>query len=738
MKRFPAYRQLDSMDCGTTCLRMICKYFGKEYSRDQLNSMSSLSREGSSLLGLSNAAEKIGFRTTAARISFEQLDEDISLPCILYWNNSHFVVLPPQNYDRNKANRKIQIADPAYGLVKIDKTSFLANWTGNKSDTGIVLMLEPTPDFYQQKEEHPTNKRGFTFLFQYYRPFKSKILQLLIWMIVGSLLSLIFPFLTQRLVDYGINRQNIGYIKLILLSQLLLFIGSTVVEIIRNWILLHMNSRINISIISDFLAKLMKLPIRFFDTRLVGDITQRINDHNRIEHFLTGSALTTLVSFISLIVFASVLGIYSGTILLIFILGSFLSVSWIFIFLKKRKETDYKRFEQLSVNQNNIFEIITGMQEIKLNNCESSKRMQWEGIQAKLFKLNIKSLTIGQAQQSGSMALTQIKNIFISYICAREVVGGSMTLGMMLSVSYIIGQMNNPISQLINFFQEAQDARISLERLGEIHNHGNEEKEINDISNQQKTGASLQHTDIKLENVSFRYDGSGSALILEKINLLIAKGKVTAIVGTSGSGKTTLLKLLLQFYPPTEGEIKIGNLPLLSISPPAWRRHCGVVMQEGFIFSDTIAKNIAITEEPIDEIKLQNAMSVSNIIDFVANLPLGHATKIGNSGNGISSGQKQRILIARAVYRNPDYLFFDEATSSLDGNNEKAILENLAGFFKGKTVVVIAHRLSTVKTADMIVVLDKGRIAETGDHYSLIKQRGKYFELIKNQLEIAN
>jgi ATP-binding cassette, subfamily B, bacterial len=748
---FTTYIQHDAMDCGPTCLRMVAKHYGKNFSLEYLRTLSYITREGVSLLGISEAAEKLGFKTLSAEISFDQLDEEAPLPCIIHWNQNHFVVVPPQNYNANNPDAKILVADPAHGLVKVDRETFMKCWISTAHNTGIALMLEATPLFYEQEEDKNKNK-GFSFLLQYLRPYKKFVFQLALGMLLGSLLSLIFPFLTQSLVDYGVNHQNMEFITLILISQLAVFVGSTAVEMIRSWILLHMNSRVNISIISDFLIKLMKLPIRFFDTKMIGDITQRIQDHNRIEHFLTTSTLNTLFSFVSLLVFSVVLGIYSLPILGVFLLGSALSVGWILVFLKKRKELDYKRFQQLSANQSNLYELITGMQEIKLNNCETTKRWQWERIQAKLFKISVKGLSLEQYQQTGTVFFNQLKNIFISYIAARQVVQGDngMTLGMMLSISYIIGQMNGPIDQLLNFFRSAQDAKISLERLSEIHNREDEEKiAVQDSSFVESStfettnGLTVPHLhgvqvgDLILQNVSFQYAGPSSPMVLKDINLTIPKGTVTAIVGSSGSGKTTLMKLLLQFYEPVVGKINVGPTELSAISPRWWRSQCGVVMQEGFIFSDTIAKNIAVSDERIIEQKLLHAVKVANIESFIKELPLGYTTKIGNSGNGISTGQKQRMLIARAVYKNPQYLFFDEATSALDANNEKVIMENLDQFFEGKTVVVIAHRLSTVKNADQIIVLEHGKVVETGNHHSLTQQKGKYYELVKNQLELG-
>lgn len=725
---FPFIKQLDAMDCGPTSLAMIARYYGKAYSQQTLRERSFITREGVSMLGTSDAAESIGMRTMGVRVTFEQLANEVLLPCIAHWKQNHFIVV------YKIKNNTIYVADPAHGLVKYTKEEFMAGWGSTKKEgenQGLCLLLEPTPDFYKMEDEN-LNKSSFKFLFSYLRPYKKFLVQLLLGMLVGSLLQLIFPFLTQAIVDFGINNQDIGFITLILIAQLALFAGRTSVEFIRSWILLHVSTRINISLISDFLIKMMKLPIGFFDTKMIGDILQRIGDHRRIENFLTTSTLNILFSLINLVIFGIVLFIYDMRIFTIFIIGSVLYFFWIYLFMKKRRELDFKRFNQLADNQSNLIQLITGMQEIKLNNCEKQKRWQWERIQARLFRVNIKSLSLSQYQQIGSVFINQSKNIFITFFAAKAVIDGDMTLGMMLAVQYIIGQLNSPIEQLINFMHTTQDAKISLERLGEIHQKKDEED-----PDEEKVSILPRDKSINISGVSFQYEGPHSEFVLKDVNLQIPESKVTAIVGVSGSGKTTLIKLMLGFYPPTKGEIKIGDLDIRNISSRLWRQRVGSVMQDGFIFSDTIAKNIAVRDELVDKKRLLESARIANIQEFVDSLPLGYNTKIGQEGHGLSQGQKQRILIARAAYSNPEYLFFDEATNALDANNERAIMENLEHFFKGRTVVIVAHRLSTVKNADQIVVLEKGKIVERGTHRELTKIKGAYYNLVKNQLELG-
>ncbi|MCL2650957.1 MAG: peptidase domain-containing ABC transporter [Candidatus Azobacteroides sp.] len=748
MKPFPHYQQLDSMDCGPTCLRMIAKHYGRNLTLQNLREKSFITREGVSMLGISDAAESVGFHTTGVRITFNELVDNVQLPCILHWNQNHFVVLyrlSPRPLQRRGSffpslvgrgqGERFFISDPAGEKYEMNAEEFCRCWISSKSDgkdTGVALLLEPAPDFYSQEDDQEKQKKNLGYFLHYLFPYKSQLFQLVVGLLLGSVFSLILPFLTQAVVDQGIGNNNLSFIKLILIAQLVLSITQMAVNFIQSWITLHVNTRISISLISDFLTKLMKLPLHFFDAKNIGDIMQRIGDHERIKNFMTGTTLTTLFSFFNFVIFAFILAYYNLTILAVFITGNALYIAWILLFMRYRKKLDYKRFTQASANQSNLVQMVTGMQEIKLNNCEKQQRWKWERIQVKLFKISIQGMALGQYQQIGSVFFSQTTSLFVSFLSAKAVVEGNITLGMMMSISYIIGQLSGPIGQIIGFAQSLQDAKISLERLNEIHNKEDEEQVID-----KKLNSIPEDKTIKIANVCFSYDGAERDYVLEDLNLQIPQNKITAIVGASGSGKTTIIKLLLGFYPPLKGKIEVNNVNLQEINPHLWRQKTGAVMQDGFIFSDTIANNIAAGEEEIDKKRLIHAVETANIREFIESLPLKYNTKIGMEGNGISQGQRQRLLIARAVYKNPEFLFFDEATNALDANNERIIMDRLSKFYKGKTVVIVAHRLSTVQHADNIIVMDKGKIVEEGTHAELTAKRGAYYTLVKNQLELG-
>jgi ATP-binding cassette subfamily B protein len=707
---------------------MVAKYYGRHYNLDTLREKCAQRNQGVSMLSISKAAEEIGMKTMGVRMDFEQLLKERPLPMIAHWSQEHFVVVL-------KATRNsVTIADPGSGIHKLDKETFLKRWLSTKKDgldKGAALLLQPAVNFYAGEEEKE-KKLGWRFLLSYLKPHRRFMLQLAMGLLFGTLMQLILPFLTQAIVDTGIESKDIHFIYLILLSQFVFLLSRSSIDFIRSWILLHISTRINLSLLVDFLIKLMKLPIGYFDSKRMGDILQRMGDHSRIENVLTNESLNILFSIVNFFIFAIVLAIYNIQILFLFIIGSALYVLWIYLFMKRRRTLDYKHFTQGAENHNKTIQLIQGIQEIKLQNAERQKRWEWEQVQAAVFKLNIKGLVLNQYQQAGSLFINGITNILISAMSATAVVKGDMTLGMMMSVSYIIGQLNGPVNQLIGFMHSLQDAKISIERLGEIHLQQNEvHPDAMDIKEMPEDET------IEVRNLSFKYNKTSSESALQEVTFNIPKNNVTAIVGESGSGKTTLMKLLLGFYEPTEGEILLGGNQLSAYNPEWWRSCCGAVMQDGFIFSDTIASNIAVGDEHIDKDKLVNACKVANIMDFVQSRPLGFNTKIGSDGQGISQGQRQRILIARAVYKNPVYLFFDEATNALDANNESQIMKKMNHFFAGKTVLIIAHRLSTVKNADNIIVLEKGRVIESGKHAELSEKKGVYYQLVKNQLELG-
>ena len=728
MARFTFDRQHDAMDCGPTCLRMVARHHGKVFSLERMRQLAHVDREGVSLLGIAEAAQSVGFRTRAYKISFDTFRNDLILPAIVHWSQNHFVVV------HKVTRRHVHVADPASGPVKYTHAEFLRHW-GQETDAdgdpvGIALELEPTVDFYETEEDE--DRPGFGFLWNYVRRHKRLIAQLLLGLVLGSALMLVLPFLTQAMVDIGIGNRDLDFIYVILVAQLVLFAGMISVEYIRSWILLHIGTRTNIALKSDFLIKLLKLPLGFFDTKFIGDILQRINDHNRVEAFLRSSVLNTVFSLFNIVVFGIVLAFYSVVILGVFAVTSVAYFVWILLFMRRRADIDHKRFKAYAENRSKIIQIIQGVEDIKLNNAEHPKRWEWEHIQSRIFHINIRSLAWEQYQSGGADLIIQLQGILISFLAAKAVIDGQMTLGMMMAVQFIVGQMSSPVSRLLHFVKATQDARISLDRLADIQRQDDEEDPT-----EVKLTELPDDTSLHLEHVNFRYGSEHSPLVLDDVTLTIPAGKTTALVGTSGSGKTTLVKLLLKFYEPVSGSAKVGPLGLRTMQAAAWRSRCGVVLQGGYLFSDTIANNIALDGRALDEQRLYDAARKANLLEFVDRLPLGFGTRIGDEGVGLSAGQRQRILIARAIYKDPAYLFLDEATNALDANNERIIYDNLQEVFEGRTVVVVAHRLSTVRNADQIVVLDQGRVVERGSHDELTAKRGAYYELVRDQLELG-
>lgn len=730
MKKFPIVRQRDAIQCGVACLQMICQFYGKRYTFETLESVCVPTVEGISLLGIKDAAKSFGFDAVPLKMSLDFLKKQTQ-PCILHWNQKHFVIL--YKYRRNK----FYVADPAMGRMEYTEEDFVKHWGLNSQsdDMGIALIMNPTDEFYKHKEGNiKRQKYSFSVLFKYLGQYKQHLLVVVGTLFIASLLEIILPFLTQAIVDIGIKNAAINLIGLILLGEMMIVFGKTAIDFIRRWLLMHISVRLNLSLISDFFIKLLRLPMTFFDSKLVGDFMQRMEDHNRVQNFLTTQVLSLMFSGISFFILGLVLCFYNSLIFGIFVLGSIIYSGWISLFLHKRKVIDYKLFGYYAINQEKTFQFITTIQEIKLQGCERRRRWEWEDNQADLFTEQLKSLRLQQAQEAGSVFINELKNIIITVIAATSVINGSMTLGEMLAVQYIIGQLNSPIEQLMSFINSFQDVKLSLERINEIHSVREEEEN----SEQLTYFPESNNKDIYINHVDFKYNLHSRKNTLENIDLVIPYGKVTAIVGASGSGKTTILKLMLGFFPPTKGAISISDNNLSKYNPKWWRAHCGVVMQDGVIFSESIARNIAIDDGEIDEERLEKAARLANIHDFVSGLPLKYNTNIGRNGVGLSQGQKQRILIARAVYKNPDFIFLDEATNALDAKNERAIVENLNEFYKGRTVVVVAHRLSTVKNADQIIVLDGGKVVESGNHASLIEKRGAYYNLVKNQLELGS
>ncbi|MCM1504865.1 MAG: peptidase domain-containing ABC transporter [Muribaculum sp.] len=728
--KFELVKQKDSMQCGVACLAMICRHFGRAYSMGALSRYCFATAEGVSMLGINEAAEELGLSSKAVKLSVGQLAE-FPMPCILHWNQNHFVVC----YGVRRSGRQFLIADPAKGRVKCSIAELESHWVSSSSEgsgVGVAMFFEPDRHFFELNLDADTpEKRSIGFLMGYIKQYRGYFSQIVLGLLLGSVLQLVMPFLTQAIVDVGIKQSDINFIWLILLGEMMIVFGRAATDFIRRWLMLHISMRINISLLSDFFIKLLKLPMSFFDTKLMGDLMQRMADHGRVQSFLTSQTLNIAFSILNFIVFGTVLFIYNKLIFAIFLAGSVGYGIWTASFLNRRKILDYELFEKQAINQNKTYQFVTSMQEIKLQDCERRRRWEWEDVQADLFLVQMKSLKLQQTQEAGSIFINEVKNILITVFAATAVIHGEITLGAMLAIQYIVGQLNSPITQFMGFIYSLQDVKISLERINEIHEGRNEERPENNVSEFDSEKS------IKFCGVVFKYDPHGLRNIIDHVTFDVPDGKVTAIVGASGCGKTTLIKLMLGYYPVLAGSISVAGHNIEKYNLKWWRRQCGVVMQDGVIFSESIARNIAVDDGEIDVDRLKYAASIANIHDYIEGLPLKYDTQIGRDGIGLSQGQKQRILIARAVYKNPKFIFLDEATNSLDAKNERLIVENLAEFYKGRTVVVVAHRLSTVKDADKIIVFDGGRISEVGNHESLIAQKGVYFNLIKNQLELG-
>lgn len=730
MKTFTFYLQLESKDCGPTCLRMVAKHYGEEVNLETLRDLSETNRNGTNLYFLSQAAEELGFTSLVVQISLSEINK-APRPMILHWDQNHFVVLYDIKIRMGRA--KYFIADPAIGLLKLNEDVLKKHWLNLEkiNQGGIALLVERPIGFNKSHSLDKKKPKELAKVLKYLVQYKQFLWQLIIGLLIGSLLQVFVPFLTQSIVDVGIRGQDLNFIYIILGAQIFLYLGRMSIQLMRNWILLHISVRVNVAMVSGFIMKLMNLPISFFDNKLTGDLLQRINDHRRIQNFIAVSSLDALFSIVSILVLGIVLAYYSLQIFVIFLIGSLFYCCWILFFLKRRRLVDNQQFKAQSEDNSKMLELINAMQDIKLFGIQRSQRQSWEQIQAKLYKINIDGLKVSQYQDAGAGVLNEIKNMVIIVVAAKLVINSEITLGVMLATSYIIGQLNNPLNLLINFSRDFQDAQISFKRVSEIHNLKDEENQESSVET-----SLTELEEISLIDISFRYRGIKN-WALKNVSLTIPKNKVTAIVGHSGSGKTTMLKLLLRYYDTYEGKILIGKSSLHHHSPKKWRSHCGVILQDSHIFNEIIRYNIALSNEYINNENFQNAIRISNIESFVDELSSGYSTMIGKESMGLSSGQYQRILIARAVYKNPDYLFFDEATSTLDTDNERIITKRLSDFFQNKTVVIIAHRLSTVINADQILVLHEGEVVEKGTHTQLVKERANYYNLIKDQLELS-
>ncbi len=726
LKQFPSDRQLDTMDCGPACLKVIAKFYGRYFSLQFLRDKCGISKEGISFLDLSHAAEEIGLRTLSIKVSLNDLSTKVPLPCIIHWSNNHFIVV----YKVTK--KRVHASDPAKGLVAYSYDEFKKNWYKAGENVGVLLAIEPQADFRQKNpHEKAIQRRTFQSLIAYFTPYKKSFINLFAVMLIVTVLQAVLPFISKAVIDVGIQTNDIDFINIVLIANIVILVSITFSNAVRDWILLHITARVNIALISDYLIKLMKLPIQFFETKMTGDILQRANDHERIRSFIMNNSLNLIFSTITFAVFAVILFIFNNYIFYTFLIGSILYVLWVLAFLRIRKKLDWEYFELVAKNQSYWVETISSIQDIKINNYERAKRWKWEDIQARLYKVNLNVLSINNAQNLGAQFIDSLKNLLITFFCAKAVIAGEITFGVMISTQFIIGMLSAPVQQFIQFIVSAQFAQISFLRLNEIHQL--EDEDANTGTNSIELP---EVKDIILDNVAFQYS-INSPHVLKGIRMMIPAGRVTAVVGDSGSGKSTLLKLLLRLYKPSHGEISIGGMNINNISLKQWRDKCGAVMQDGKIFNDTILTNIVLDDEKIDYQLLKHAVQTANIATEIAQLPLGYQTVMGEMGRGLSGGQKQRILIARALYKNPDYLFFDEATNSLDTINEQKIVAALENVFKGKTVIVVAHRLSTIRKADQIIVMKDGMLVEVGNHETLLKQRGRYYQLVQAQMDLS-
>lgn len=727
LRKFPHEYQMDTKDCGPACLKIIAKYYGKYYSLQYLRDLCGITREGVSFLDISYAAEKVGLRTLSVKLTMEELRQKIPLPCIVHWNNSHFIVV----YKTSKT--KVFVSDPAKGLLNYSTEEFQKKWFKGNESFGVALALEPMANFKQiEIREKKERLKNFENLLGYFAPYKRSFGLLLFIMLIATLLQAILPFISKAVIDIGIHSKDITFIYMILIANIVLLLSITLSNVLRDWVLLHVTARVNISLISDYLIKLMKLPVTFFENKLVGDILQRANDHERIRAFIMNNSLSMFFSMITFLIFSIILVVFHKVIFSLFIGGSILYVAWILIFLNIRKKLDWEYFELTSKNQSYWVETIGSIQDIKINNYENLKRWKWEAIQARLYHVNQKVLKINNAQTLGAQFINNMQNMLVTFYCAIAVINGEITFGVMISTQFIIGMLNGPVAQFVGFIQAAQYAKISFLRINEIHQLEEEEEDV--VSDNMELPANKS---LIVHNLAFRYTPT-APVILQGINLVIPEGKITAIVGDSGSGKSTLLKLLLRLYRPSYGAIYMGNMNINNISLRQWREKCGCVMQDGKLFNDTVLNNIVLNEDKIDYKALQQAVQVANIAAEIEQMPQGYQTMIGEMGRGLSGGQKQRLLIARALYKKPDYLFLDEATNSLDTVNEQKIVRALDNVFQNRTVVIVAHRLSTIRKADQIIVLKHGQIVEAGNHQLLMENKRFYYELIQSQYESVN